>query len=634
MPPRDSQQGSSGSNGSKNTDGGVQLYDPVNLDVTKVTVDTQVTPEFALADFKSSEVIVRLGFDGTPVRLGPAQGINHPDSVALADLNADGIPDLIVANTNGNNVLVFPGLGNGQFGPELNGGQGFAVGNDPVSVYVNYLDGNAIQAQLIVANAESKSVTILDGQTSNGNWNVTSVNSITTQDLPSKTLLYDVNGDGNPDLLVCNSGSNNVTMYPGLSDGTYASTPAAVIGVGSDPDAMFVGPFDRRLQTDLVTVNAGSDDVTFIADAFGPQPVTQTISSGGITPDAAFAFDPSHTGVLDLVVANSGDGHLAVFRGGNDGLQLAGVITQAGVPAPTGLAPSSWNSDGVDFFAASAGDDAALLLHFDLGIASDFLPVSSSDSASVGQGDEELIAQLMPLGQSSLDLIAVFWGGGSDPDAMSGGSNLREPSTITTLYSPTEGQGDEQPAKLPESSSESPTQPAKPADPSKVDNSQWASFVSGAEIPLNGPHAFDIAIAARDLPEGNLGRPIDGLARLDLAHRADGGPFEVDLDTASGLLDEVIRVHWPEGMARERLAPLDAPQKQDSFPNLDGVDAPAAIENRLETVPLISTALVISTRLILKASPPRPSAFRGKSRPWRFVSLEHDRQAGSTPDLV
>ena len=44
-----------------------------------------------------------------------------PGAVLLADLNGDGIPDLIVANSGGNNVLVYPGLGNGQFGPPIDG---------------------------------------------------------------------------------------------------------------------------------------------------------------------------------------------------------------------------------------------------------------------------------------------------------------------------------------------------------------------------------------------------------------------------------------------------------------------------------------------------------------------------------
>ena len=44
----------------------------------------------------------------------------------------------------------------------------------------------------------------------------------------------------------------------------------------------FVGNFDG--QTDLVTVNAGSNDLTLISGFEGSDPVTTTIASGGVDP--------------------------------------------------------------------------------------------------------------------------------------------------------------------------------------------------------------------------------------------------------------------------------------------------------------------------------------------------------------
>ena len=76
----------------------------------------------------------------------------------LADLNGDGIPDLIVPNTGGNNVLVYPGLPGGGFGPALNDGNGFPTGTNPVAVIVANLNG---RPDLIVANKGSNDVSIL-----------------------------------------------------------------------------------------------------------------------------------------------------------------------------------------------------------------------------------------------------------------------------------------------------------------------------------------------------------------------------------------------------------------------------------------------------------------------------------------
>ena len=73
-------------------------------------------------------------------------------------LNGDGIRDLIVADSGNNNVLVYPGLGHGQFGPELNGGHGFATGTNPVGITVASLNG---RPDLVIANEGSNDVSIL-----------------------------------------------------------------------------------------------------------------------------------------------------------------------------------------------------------------------------------------------------------------------------------------------------------------------------------------------------------------------------------------------------------------------------------------------------------------------------------------
>ena len=68
-------------------------------------------------------------------------------------------------------------------------------------------------------------------------------------------------------------------------------------------------------QTDLVTVDAGSNDLTVISGFEGPDAVFSTIASGGVDPDDGVQFGGGD-GFEDLVVGNSGDGELALFEGG------------------------------------------------------------------------------------------------------------------------------------------------------------------------------------------------------------------------------------------------------------------------------------------------------------------------------
>src|SRR5262249_34876172 len=150
---------------------------------------------------------------------------------------------------------------------------------------------------------------------------------------PVSTVVQNVPG-GYPNLLVTNSGANNVMLMPGVGQGFFNDRNPTVFPVGNNPGPLFVGNFDGK--PDLVTVNAGSNDLTLISGFDGPDPVTTTIASGGLDPTTAFAFTSG--GFEDLVVGNTGDGVLSLFEGGPDGLSLMSAETVPNLPSPTDLA--------------------------------------------------------------------------------------------------------------------------------------------------------------------------------------------------------------------------------------------------------------------------------------------------------
>ncbi len=84
---------------------------------------------------------------------------SDPFSVAIGDLNGDGIPDLAVANAGSNSVSVLLGAGDGSFG----GRRDFAVGGQPFSVAIGDLNGDGFP-DLAVANQRSASVSVLLNQ--------------------------------------------------------------------------------------------------------------------------------------------------------------------------------------------------------------------------------------------------------------------------------------------------------------------------------------------------------------------------------------------------------------------------------------------------------------------------------------
>ncbi len=168
--------------------------------------------------------------------------------------------------------------------------------------------------------------------------------------------------------------------------------------MGDNPGPLFVNDFNG--QTDLVTVNAGSNDLTLISGFGGPDPVTSTIPSGGVDPAAAFAFN-SGSGFEDLVVGNAGDGELALFEGGLDGLSLVTLEANPAVPDPTSLAFAALSGGTVQFYAASAGRESAELVALSLSIQTETILASNPAAASATS------VQLVALHESSLPLAAT-----------------------------------------------------------------------------------------------------------------------------------------------------------------------------------------------------------------------------------
>ncbi|MGP0063469.1 MAG: FG-GAP-like repeat-containing protein, partial [Isosphaeraceae bacterium] len=351
------------------------------------------------ADQDLDRVVVDYGAGNSAVLANQSTGLLNPGAVALADLNGDGIPDLIVADSGSNNVLIYPGLGNGQFGPAINDGNGYFVGTNPVGITVADLTGAL--PDLVIADEGSNQVSILLNQSQKGGAIAFSAGPRLNSggSGPVSTVVGDFSGGKYPDILVTNSLSNDVVLLPGVGQGFFNDQDPRIYSVGIDPGPTFVGNFNGL--PDLVTINAGSNDLTLISGFEGSSPITSTIASGGVDPDAAFAF-ASASGDEDLVVANAGDGALALYEGSPEGLEWMATESEPGLPAPTALAFSTLTGGQVQFYAATAGRESAELVSLSLGLetSAGFGPFAPPASLNT-------MVQLVSLHDTSLPLVAT-----------------------------------------------------------------------------------------------------------------------------------------------------------------------------------------------------------------------------------
>jgi hypothetical protein len=393
-----------------NGDGTFQPYRKTDRAVALAVADLEHngSSDFIFADQGLDRVVVDYGRGQIAVLGDRTSGLLAPGAVTLADLNGDGIPDLVVANSGSNNVLVYPGLGNGQFGAALNDGHGFFVGTNPVQVSVADVNGDG-RPDLVVANKGSDDVSILLNEAPGGStigpqpvgasFTFVPGPRLKVGSGPVDTVVRDLNGDGKPDILVSNSQSDNVMLLPGVGGGFFNDQNPMTFPVGISPGPIFVGPFDGR--PDLVAVNSGSSDLTVISDFLGADPVTSTVPSAGLEPLTAFAFSAGN-GFEDLVVGNSSDGILALFGGGSTGLTLVSTSSEPELPSPIALAFWGLSNGQVQFYAATEGHEAAALVALNLG---GDIP---SQTPSPGPPPATNLAQLVPLQESSLALVGTL----------------------------------------------------------------------------------------------------------------------------------------------------------------------------------------------------------------------------------
>ena len=196
----------------------------------------------------------------------------NPSSLALGDLNGDGIPDVVVADyvpgglvrgmfTPGYSaVSVLLGSGGGTFQGLQNLGNfgNFGAGVHPSSVALGDVNGDN-EIDIAVANRDNDTVGVLLGD-GGGTFQVQQ--TFAAGAYPASVALGDVNGDGKPDLLTANNGSNTVSVLLGNGDGSFQAQQT--LATGAYPAAVTLGELTGDGKTDIVVANYGSNTVSVL----------------------------------------------------------------------------------------------------------------------------------------------------------------------------------------------------------------------------------------------------------------------------------------------------------------------------------------------------------------------------------
>jgi uncharacterized repeat protein (TIGR01451 family) len=172
-----------------------------------------------------------------------------PQALAMAQLNADVRPDILVANSASGDVSVLLGSGGGAFVPAVS----HAVGPTPAALVLEDLDGDS---KLDVAVAAGEQVTVLRGDGAGG------LAAGTPQSVgfqPVGVAAVDFNADGTRDLAVAKGGGEGLAVLAGTGGGGFA--PRRLLAAGYHPSGLAAAHLDQDGRPDLAVVSRDDDSV-------------------------------------------------------------------------------------------------------------------------------------------------------------------------------------------------------------------------------------------------------------------------------------------------------------------------------------------------------------------------------------
>lgn len=280
---------------------------------------------------------------------------NTPVTVAIAEIDGDNKPELIVVNSVSNNVSVFRNMSvvgllePASFSTITN----FTVNSSPSGIAVVDVDGDS-KRDICITNTSSNNISIFRNISVLGTINSGSLApkvDYTTPASPTEVVLSDLNGDGKPDLVTSNNGGPSISLFrntatTGVID---AATFAARLDVtaASGVHGLAAGDMDGDSMPDIVTTGKVMGTVTIHRnDPIGHITGTTTVcvsatttlnitTTGGTwSSSAATATVNPTTGVVTGVSA--GTATISYIVGSNSATTIVTVSPTPTVAAITG----------------------------------------------------------------------------------------------------------------------------------------------------------------------------------------------------------------------------------------------------------------------------------------------------------
>ena len=351
----------------------------------------------------------------------------------LADLNGDGIPDLVTSAFGADSIIVQLGNGNGTFGSGTS--TLIAPGFGPSEVHAVSLRGNST-LDLIVGSFNTNQIAVLLGN-GNGTFQAPVFYPVgTASNTPTSLTTGDFNHDGNLDVATANTEDNTVSILIGNGSGTLTPLGAA-INVGRIPEAIRSADFNSDGYSDLAVANYQDGTISILLNNQDGTFTASAVGVGSNSGPQALAITGGGVNQL-LAVANFGSNLVNVLRNNGSGIFTIATTVPVG-KGPDEVRFTDFNGDSIpDLIVANYTDGTLSMVIGSLGGTYTVLgpfPIGTKPySAAAGDIDESGTPDIVVANTFS-DNTGVLLGGTQISTSYSGLS-LPAGDTLNATYSP------------------------------------------------------------------------------------------------------------------------------------------------------------------------------------------------------